>query len=236
MKKQQLCIAVFLTMSLVLMNVSTAFALPPQPSGFIGTAKVNGANVPPGTIISAWIDGVKYAEFPAELFSGETWYSLDVRGYDPDEPDNGGGLPGDTIVFRIGGLLALQSATWQSGTNILLNLTANEPTAVIVSSFTARAQPVGIQLTWQTLTEIDLLSFNLYRSETLDGPRLQLNPEQILATMPGSPLGADYTYLDTPVPGKMYYYWLEGITVSDGWIEAPISAGYFNIFMPALAK
>jgi hypothetical protein len=238
MRKQPVLIAIFLAFSLILMNVSTAWALPDRPSSFWGDSiLVDGVPVSAGTIISAWINGVQYAQTATYMDTGVLYYGImAVPGDDPDMPGKQGGQSGDTVVFKIGSLVATQTAPWVSGTNVHLNLTANTPTAITILSFTARSQAFGIQLAWQTASEIDLLSFNLYRSETADGPRARLNPEQIQAKIPGSPTGAEYTFMDNPTPGKLYYYWLEGLTTSDTWMESPLLAGYHNIFMPVVVK
>jgi len=109
-------------------------AAPPLPSSFYGTVLVNGANVPDGTVVSAWIDGVNYVDFETITFEGASVYSFDVPGDDPDTPEKDGGIEGDTIVFMIGSDTADQTATWHTGTNVELNLTAtSEPTAPTIS-------------------------------------------------------------------------------------------------------
>ena len=47
--------------SLFFTPFSEAHAVPPVPSGFWGTAEINGANVGAGMEVSAWIGGVQYA-------------------------------------------------------------------------------------------------------------------------------------------------------------------------------
>ena len=55
---------------------------------------------------------------------GETVYSMDVPGDDPETlAIIEGGVAGDTIVFQIAGQPALQTALWQSGSYIELDLT-----------------------------------------------------------------------------------------------------------------
>ena len=86
------------------------------------------------------------------------------------------------------------------------------PTAVELVSFSATPRRNGIRLDWATATELDNVGFNLYRAESLEGERLRLNPSLIPAQAPGSPVGAEYTWLDaTAQPGITYYYWLEDV-------------------------
>jgi hypothetical protein len=103
-------------------------APPPLPASFYGTVKSNGDNVPIGTQVSARINGVQYALSPYLGYNGETVYSLNVPGDDPGTPGIiEGGVPGDTIVFFVGGKQAAQTAIWQGGINVNLNLTVSLP-------------------------------------------------------------------------------------------------------------
>ena len=113
---------VFLTSLVVTVPV---LAFPPLPSSFYGTVKVNGANVPDGTVVQALIDDIVYAQGLTQTYEGTSVFVLDVPGDDTDSATSDGGKSGDTIQFKIGGILAEQTGTWQSGTNINLNLTAS---------------------------------------------------------------------------------------------------------------
>jgi hypothetical protein len=123
-------IALGLVVITLLLTIAPAvLAVPPLPSSFYGTVKVDGANVPLGTIVSAWINGVQYAEATVSLYAGDTIYGLNVPGDDPATPGTiEGGVEGDTVVFHTGGLEADETGTWHSGTNVQLNLTASTPT------------------------------------------------------------------------------------------------------------
>ena len=124
MIRPNLFIILLIAIGLLGAKVSTAYALPPLPSSFYGTVKINGANVPNDATVSARINGIQYATTTVMLYSGETVYSLTVPGDDSATPEVEGGVPGNTIVFFIGIQAADQASTWQSGTNIELNLTA----------------------------------------------------------------------------------------------------------------
>ena len=89
--------------------------------------KVDGSNVPTGTIVSAWINGVQYAFGTVQEYLGDTVYSLDVPG--DDSSTTGiieGGVDGDTIVFKIGDFEADQTAIWTVGRNSELNITVED--------------------------------------------------------------------------------------------------------------
>jgi uncharacterized repeat protein (TIGR01451 family) len=93
---------------------------PPLPSSFYGTVQLNGATAPVGTLVSAWINGVKYAE-TAVSSSG---FVLDVPGDELDTPMIEGGHEGQVIVFRVGGYAASRLAVWHSGIVVNLDLAA----------------------------------------------------------------------------------------------------------------
>jgi hypothetical protein len=123
MRKRSILKALALLLLLLLANVSAVKALPTMPFYFHGTVKSNGANVPPGTQISAWINGIQYAVTSYILYNGNTYYGLDVPGDDPTTPVIEGGVTGDTVDFYLGNSKTDQTAILQ-GTNVSLNLTA----------------------------------------------------------------------------------------------------------------
>lgn len=104
------------------LNFSSASAIPPLPSSFYGTIQLNGANVPVGLPITAWIGGTQYALTYPSLYSGITVYSLNVPGDDPSTPEIEGGKEGDQILFKIAGIPANETAVWHSAMNLQLNL------------------------------------------------------------------------------------------------------------------
>lgn len=129
-----LALAILLLLSTVL---PVAADQPPRlPSAFYGTVRQNGANVPNGTPVSAWINGVKYAEttvFMTTINSQQvSVYTITVPGDDPSTPGVvEGGNEGDTIIFRVGSALTDQTAVWHEGTDAEINLTVNQPPTVV---------------------------------------------------------------------------------------------------------
>jgi hypothetical protein len=166
MKKFRMLTILILTLGVLVFNVKPALAFPPLPSGFYGTVKIGGVNVADGTVVSAKINGVTYATATVMIYQGDTVYSLDVPGDDTDAPGTiEGGVPGDTVVFFIGDMQATQTAPWQTGTNVSLNLTGNnaptitEGDSVTIGMTTAfnltlHASDVdGDTLTWSIKTQ-----------------------------------------------------------------------------------
>jgi hypothetical protein len=91
---------------------------------------------------------------------------------------------------------------------------SDSPTAVTLASFDATPQDDAILVIWETAMELDNVGFNLYRSESAEGPYTLLNGTLIPPQFPGEVMGGVYEYLDTDVlPGVPYYYKLEDIDV-----------------------
>ena len=96
-----------------------------------GTIKVNNANVPDGTEVSAWCGGVSYRQTSTVITSGASWYfNLDIPGDDPETSSvKEGCTSNETVSFKIGDLTASQTAPWVSGSAIRLDLTATGGTS-----------------------------------------------------------------------------------------------------------
>ncbi len=92
-------------------------------------------------------------------------------------------------------------------------ITGFEPTVVQIKSFTAVPAADGVSLTWATISESNTFGFNLFRAETYNGTKVQINSSMIPSKVaPGTNMGAVYTYVDTTaVAGVTYYYWLEEV-------------------------
>ena len=183
MKLIRVTTAILMICYLLMANVSPALALPPLPSTFSGTVLLDGVGAPAGTLISAWINGVKYAELAVTIYLGTTYYGIDVPG---DDPATGGiiegGTQGQTIIFHVGSLVAAQTGIWQSGNPQTLNLTAvsnlaptdislspssvaeNLPTDTVVGALTSTDPDTGNTFTYSLVPgtgSTDNASFNI---------------------------------------------------------------------------
>ncbi len=104
---------------------SSAAALPVLPSSFYGSVKVNGANVADGTVVRALINGQVFAETLTQTYQGQSVYSVDVPGDNPDTTVREGGREGEAVQFTVGGVAAVESGAWHEGINARLDLTAS---------------------------------------------------------------------------------------------------------------
>jgi hypothetical protein len=107
---------------------STALpAPPPLPSSFYGTAMLNGVDVPVGALVTAWINGTRYAQASVTTFEGRSFYAINVPADDPTSPAIEGGREEDSIEFHIDEVKAGRTATWRGGNNIRMDLVAVRP-------------------------------------------------------------------------------------------------------------
>jgi len=115
--------------------------------------------------------------------------------------------------------------------NADFGLKFNTPTAYdTVSGPEVAVTNEHIQVTWQTVNEVDILGFRLYH----DG-QSELNlVHQRPAEYAGQPMGFSYSYSDPEVdPFSTHTYWLEVITMEGLQFLAPGLVNPYTIFLPA---
>jgi uncharacterized repeat protein (TIGR01451 family) len=134
-------------------SAATTQEAPPRPSSFFGRVTIGGTkDIPPGTRVSAWIGGIRYAEAFSLLADGQSVYRLDLPGDNENTPAVEGGRPGQTVTFRVAGVQVPQTATWQDGLYQQLDLTAAQGPDLAVSQTDGRDRVApGDTVTW-TLT------------------------------------------------------------------------------------
>jgi hypothetical protein len=111
-------LALLLALWLVAGGVMPAYAdePPPMPHQFYGTVSLDGNPVQQGTLVEAFVDGVKQAETTVDA-QGRYGYNPIFRV---------SGTAGATVTFHVGGVEADEDATWESGKVQQLNLTIHE--------------------------------------------------------------------------------------------------------------
>ena len=123
MKKRWFIIPIILLGMVAIGLVGEAWAVPPFPHTFYGTVKKDGANVPDGTVISAWIGGEQYVSTNTFTSGADSVYTLNVPGDDPETSAKEGGVNGEIISFYVGSQMAAQTAIYSSGSVTQLNVT-----------------------------------------------------------------------------------------------------------------
>ena len=103
---------------LILIAVQPALGQPPLPSSFYGRVDLDGTDVSPGASVSAWIDGIKFAETAALTYEGHSVYAINIPGDDPESLAIDGGVEGNSITFRVLGHPSPNTAVWHSATNV----------------------------------------------------------------------------------------------------------------------
>lgn len=93
--------------------------------------------------------------------------------------------------------------------------------AVVLAGCAIPSSPTSVTVEWTTASEVDHAGFNLYRSESPNGPWVQLNPNLIPPA--GDPIvGGRYSYVDdTVVVGRTYYYQLEDVGLNGSTTRHP---------------
>jgi predicted phosphodiesterase len=118
--------------------------------------------------------------------------------------------------------------------------TLSPPTSVDLVSFAALAQDQAVLLTWDTANELNILGFDLYRAEQVDGPLQLLTESPIPSQGSGDPAGNHYDYLDKGVaPARRYYYWLDVVDVYGGITRhgpVVVLASPSRVYLPLLLK
>jgi len=121
--------------------------------------------------------------------------------------------------------------------NVTLTFTLAEPTVALLASFTAEADLHNVLLEWETASELALVGFNLYRSDSDVGVKTKVNFELIPASYPGQSLGDSYQFTDNGEQGKNYFYWLEMVKTNGTSLTEPISVTIdYGIYLPMIVK
>lgn len=193
--------------SLVILPRASVEAVPVLPSSFYGIVRLNQAAVPEGTLVEALIGGKVYATGYTSMYGGDAVFSLDVRGDDTDTNAVDGGVEGDIVQFRVGGVLANQTGTWHSGTNTRLDLTLTTSTPL------QQPQPTRTPPPTQTAVTVDRIT------ATLPATQPPASAETPLASA-------------TPDVGAAASDDLPGLSVADAEQPAELTATLAPVAMP----
>jgi hypothetical protein len=124
---------ILIILPLVVALLVPALALAqPEVCGFYGSVSSNGMSVADDTVVSAWIDETKVAECPT---------TSSQYGLAPNTLRIAGQFGGKVVHFKVGIIQATQTAVWEKGTNVKLDLTAFTPTPTPTPTPTATTTP-----------------------------------------------------------------------------------------------
>jgi len=96
----------------------------------------------------------------------------------------------------------------------------NQPLAIALASFYAEFDKSSdcIRITWKTATEVDTIGFQLWRSDTKEGPYILVPGSFMPSQSVSETTGAEYTFLDCDADldtYMTYYYKLEEIDLDN---------------------
>jgi len=187
-------ICLLIICSAIIANPSSALAFPALPSSFYGTVKVNDANVLDGTVVQAFNGERMVAQGYTQMYQGDSVYSLDVPGDNTDTVVMDGGREGETITFKVGGVLANEAGIWHSATSVSLNLTVTSATTLMAPQVTPTELP----------TQTPLVIIQLASSTPT--PELRVSPTAIIPSedtkSPVLPTStSEQPVQSSPVPG-----------------------------------
>jgi hypothetical protein len=133
--------------------------------------------------------------------------------------DGGGGTFSTGGSYSLGGTIGQPDPGQLSGGSYTIIggfwSGASIPTAVTLAGFWVEARGDTLVVCWETVAEVDLVGFALYRSDTgAPDSFVRLHEGLIPGQAPGSPEGASYEWVDAGVErGQTYYYLLEDVDV-----------------------
>jgi hypothetical protein len=167
-------------------------------------------------LFTGLVPGDYFVEFePPEFWD---FVSQDVGTDDEIDSDASGSTGRTATTSLAGGDLDI---TWDAGLY-------QPPTGVSIVYFEATGTVNAILLRWETVTEVSITGFNLYRANGPEGPRTQVNETLIESlTPPGSNNGAEYVWPDAGrEPGIPFFYWVEAVDAQGrpSQTEGPVSA------------
>ena len=106
-----------------------------------------------------------------------------------------------------------------------------DPTSAGLLSFEGVHQDGVNVITWETVSQESFVTFNLYRSDSVDGEKVKLNIDPIKSD------GTTFEYIDKAIViGNQYYYWLEASDFSgDSENYGPVEVkSELQLFIPMI--
>lgn len=121
MKRKMTVISLLVAIAMLALTLpSTAVAHVETACRFNGPVTVNGADVPDGTVVTAWLEGPSVGPWTTTTYTryGASWYAIDIPRDDPATPDKDGAVAGDQVHFSVGATPLPGTATWKRVDNV----------------------------------------------------------------------------------------------------------------------
>jgi hypothetical protein len=117
-------VLIWVAVSLVVISsVASAQGQPPSlPCNFHGTVQLDNSQAANGTVVAALIGDNEVGNTTVKTVNGYSTYSLMINPSEDVSYSNA-----TVIEFTVNGYLANETGNWQTGMNVLLNLTASTP-------------------------------------------------------------------------------------------------------------
>jgi hypothetical protein len=132
------------------------------------------------------------------------------------------------------------TAPWLTRVGSFKFPSCNNPTAVTFAQMPqALSQPGKITLSWETAQEMDLVGFNVWRSESADNHGTKISNSMIVAQAAGSLGGAGYSFDDVSIqPGRTYNYWIELVETGGSSFVEPSSQVFapYYLMLPGVVR
>jgi hypothetical protein len=148
--------------------------------------------------------------------------------------------PSLAVIFVTALLVSSWSAAYAGPTGPA-GAPENTPGLILFSAFYSFPQDIWMQVNWETVLEVNIQGFNLYRRLNPEEAWVQVNDQLILAANLGGFGTSSYTWLDTGVQvGAFYEYLLEEVDFSGKTVQyGPSSTTsarlvYKQLFLPVV--
>lgn len=216
------------------------------------TSLTDGTDEPCPSIVSRGTQGGNYVVNFSGLTGGTYYYHV-YRATQPSGADNGASAGrfqyrGTVTVTDGSGTFSeaipvgwpdawyiIVRAASATGLPVACHSEEAQPTAVTIVGFEAQAGLRGIQLSWETMLQFDLVGFNVYRSELPDTLGSKVNTSLVPVKLGQDPLsGEHYDYFDASAQaGVVYYYTLEAVYTQSNPTKTEQQRGYYmNLYLP----
>jgi hypothetical protein len=116
---RRLLVVVLAGAALVIGSAAVLNAQPGPPNRFYGSLKIDGADAPIGTTVTALVNGRECGSRTTDV-AGQYWVDVASSSQTP-----GCAEPGNTVSFRVGSRTAAETAQWNGGVFTRLDLTVS---------------------------------------------------------------------------------------------------------------